>query len=206
MPSQGYNNYQSDRFEFRRKAQKVFVSQGDVILRLHETDIVRVKANGDVVLSTGGWATHKTMTSMNDALELFGMWVEQQPGTDITRGRWQVRCSCRLWCVAVASCVPWWHTTCSVLSGGSVSRGHRLACAIRAAVWCSFAVSLCSQPMPKGASPSPGSHACVSDLQTTFCHSSLAWNLTPPVPQPTRVSLLRMSGDRLRRHCTPLHK
>lgn len=77
-------------FEFRRQSQRVFVDSGDVILRLHKTDIVRVKANGDVILSTGGWATPKTMHSMNDALELFGMWVESVKGRRIPLGQWQV--------------------------------------------------------------------------------------------------------------------
>jgi hypothetical protein len=80
-----------DNFEFRRKAQKVFVDRatGDVVLRLHATEIVRVRPNGDVVLSTGGWATHKTLSSMNDALELFAMWVEA-PSRNPPDGHWQV--------------------------------------------------------------------------------------------------------------------
>ncbi|WIA38370.1 hypothetical protein OEZ86_001700 [Tetradesmus obliquus] len=70
--------YYPDNPEIRRKSQKVWVDRAtnDVILRLHETDIVRVRPNGDVTLSTGGWATHKTIRSMNDALELFDMYVE----------------------------------------------------------------------------------------------------------------------------------
>jgi pyruvate/2-oxoglutarate dehydrogenase complex dihydrolipoamide acyltransferase (E2) component len=78
-------------FEFRRKSQRVFVDRptGDVILRLHETDIVRVTPRGDVILSTGGWATRKTLSSMNDALELFGMWVESLVRSE-TQGQWQV--------------------------------------------------------------------------------------------------------------------
>lgn len=85
-------NYgERDNFDFRRKAQRVFVDRptGDVILRLHETDIVRVTPRGDVILSTGGWATRKTLTSMNDALELFGMWVESISRSE-TQGKWQV--------------------------------------------------------------------------------------------------------------------
>lgn len=80
-----------DNPEHRRRAQTVFVDRdtNDVILRLHETDIVRVKPNGDVILSTGGWATHKTMNGMNDALELFDMWVEC-PDDNPPRGHWQV--------------------------------------------------------------------------------------------------------------------
>ncbi|WIA18072.1 hypothetical protein OEZ85_009553 [Tetradesmus obliquus] len=77
MASSHPNGINDDRFEFRRKSQKVWVDRGtnDVILRLHETDIVRVRPNGNVTPSTGGWATHKTLQSMNDALRLFGMFV-----------------------------------------------------------------------------------------------------------------------------------
>ncbi|WIA38369.1 hypothetical protein OEZ86_001699 [Tetradesmus obliquus] len=77
MASSHPNRTSDDRFEFRHKSQKVWVDRttNDVILRLHETDIVRVRPNGDVTLSTGGWATHKTLQSMNDALWLFGMFV-----------------------------------------------------------------------------------------------------------------------------------
>lgn len=104
-----------DNFEFRRKSQKVFVERGDVILRLHKTDIVRVRANGDVILSTGGWATPKTMKSMNDALELFGMWVETASGRT-PAGRWQVG--------AVAG--PVWHT------GGQQQQQHAsLQCSLQ---------------------------------------------------------------------------
>lgn len=79
-----------DNFDHRRKAQKVFVDRatGDVILRLHQTDIVRVTPAGDVTLSTGGWPTHKTINSMNDALELFEMAVAAVG--NIPNGRWTV--------------------------------------------------------------------------------------------------------------------
>lgn len=90
MPRGGYGNI-LDNPEHRRRAQQVFVDRAtnDVILRLHETDIVRVRPNGDVILSTGGWATHKTLNGMNDALELFDMWVEARDNQP-PRGNWQV--------------------------------------------------------------------------------------------------------------------
>lgn len=80
-----------DNPEHRRKAQRVFVDKAtnDVILRLHETDIVRVKPNGDVILSTGGWATHKTINGMNDALVLFDMYVDSADNNP-PRGNWRV--------------------------------------------------------------------------------------------------------------------
>jgi hypothetical protein len=83
--------FAGDNFEFRRKAQHVFVDKdsGDVVLRLHETNIVRVSPAGDVTLCTGGWATHKTMQSMNDALRHFHMSVECEYASP-PQGRWQV--------------------------------------------------------------------------------------------------------------------
>jgi hypothetical protein len=87
-----YNpNAYPDKPEVRRRSQKVFVDRAtnDVILRLHETDIVRVRPNGEIILSTGGWATHKTIRSMNDALELFDMYVESSSGNP-PRGDWVV--------------------------------------------------------------------------------------------------------------------
>lgn len=78
-------------FEYRRRSQRVFVDRAtnDVILRLHQTDIVRVRPNGDVILSTGGWATHKTQASMNDVLQLFDMYVDCASASP-PQGRWQV--------------------------------------------------------------------------------------------------------------------
>jgi hypothetical protein len=61
-----------------------------VVLRLHETNLVRVRPNGDVLLNTGGWATHKTLRSMNDALQVFGMVVESET-FNVPAGRWRVR-------------------------------------------------------------------------------------------------------------------
>jgi hypothetical protein len=80
-----------DSRTFRRTFQKVFVENNTntVVLRLHETDIVRVKPNGDVMLNTGGWKTWKTMQSMNDVLELFDMAVSSSNGP-VVAGNWIV--------------------------------------------------------------------------------------------------------------------
>jgi len=80
-----------DSRAFRRTFQKVFVENNTntVVLRLHETDIVRVKPNGDVILNSGGWTTWKTMQSMNDVLELFDMAVASTGGS-VNAGNWIV--------------------------------------------------------------------------------------------------------------------
>lgn len=71
----------SDRRAFRRNAQVVTIepSTNTVVLRLHQTDIVKIKPNGDVILNSGGWKTVKTQESMNDALEPLGMKVTGHP-------------------------------------------------------------------------------------------------------------------------------
>jgi hypothetical protein len=91
-PYQGNNRRPdfSDREAFRRSFQKVSIeSNGTVVLRLHETDIVKVWPNGDVILNTGTWFTAKTMGSMNDALKHFGMVVEVVDNP-VTKGVWKV--------------------------------------------------------------------------------------------------------------------
>ena len=46
----------------------VLQARGDLVYRFHKTDIVIVRANGDIKLTTGGWYTATTMASMNDVL------------------------------------------------------------------------------------------------------------------------------------------
>lgn len=52
-------------------------ANGDRVIRLHHTDIVTVKANGDIVLDSGGWRTPTTKDRMNDARGLHPWWVYQ---------------------------------------------------------------------------------------------------------------------------------
>lgn len=46
-------------FDFYRAFQKVVVDRanGEVALRFHRTDVLRVRPNGDVALTTGGYFT-----------------------------------------------------------------------------------------------------------------------------------------------------
>src|SRR3990167_5719753 len=39
--------------------------EGDRVVRLHQTDIVTFKVNGDIVLSSGGWRTVTTKDRIN---------------------------------------------------------------------------------------------------------------------------------------------
>jgi hypothetical protein len=40
-------------------------ANGDRVIRLHHTDIVTVRANGDIILNSGGWRTSTTKDRMN---------------------------------------------------------------------------------------------------------------------------------------------
>ncbi len=50
-------------------------AKGDLYIRLHKTDIVIVRANGAVQLTTGGWFTVSTQGSMNDVLRVIDFTV-----------------------------------------------------------------------------------------------------------------------------------
>lgn len=50
--------------------------EGDKVVRLHLTDIVIFKGNGDVVLNSGGWRTVTTKDRMNKLLDGWHVWQE----------------------------------------------------------------------------------------------------------------------------------
>ncbi|GBF89052.1 hypothetical protein Rsub_01769 [Raphidocelis subcapitata] len=79
-------------FEFYRAFQRVFVdaATGDVVLRFHRTDLVRVRPNGDVALNSGGLLAQTTLLSMNDALRPLGMEVMAGPN-GAAEGDWALR-------------------------------------------------------------------------------------------------------------------
>lgn len=61
-----------------RAFQRCYVAaNGDVVLRFHKTDIVRIKQSGDVLLYCGGYFTATTMWSMNDALQFINVTVSE---------------------------------------------------------------------------------------------------------------------------------
>lgn len=85
-------NYRNDGrpADYYRAFQRVFVNDanGEVVMRFHQTDIVRIKPNGDVILTTGTYFTATTLQSMNDALYAIDMEVESNG--PIPAGRWFV--------------------------------------------------------------------------------------------------------------------
>ena len=52
----------------------------------HHADIVRVRPNGDVLLTCGGYYTYTTFLSLNDALQHIGLRVKFQG--DVGEGNW----------------------------------------------------------------------------------------------------------------------
>lgn len=63
-------------------------TKGNLTYRFHKTDIVVVKANGAIKLTTGGWFTATTMMSMNDVLHAVG--VQVRCAGDPKEGNWTV--------------------------------------------------------------------------------------------------------------------
>lgn len=46
----------------------------DKVVRLHSTDIVRIKPDGTVILRSGGWKTMTTRDRMNDHIHGYVIW------------------------------------------------------------------------------------------------------------------------------------
>eukprot|EP01026_Neomeris_dumetosa_P036489 TRINITY_DN2945_c1_g1_i4.p1 TRINITY_DN2945_c1_g1~~TRINITY_DN2945_c1_g1_i4.p1 ORF type:complete len:259 (-),score=10.48 TRINITY_DN2945_c1_g1_i4:51-746(-) len=61
---------------------------GDVVVRYRRTEIVRVRQNGEVVLTSGGYHGPTTLQSINDALNLLGIRVT--PQGDVRKGVWNI--------------------------------------------------------------------------------------------------------------------
>ncbi|MEW5302284.1 MAG: hypothetical protein WDW38_000303 [Sanguina aurantia] len=70
--------------DYYKAFQAVFRSPktGETILRFHQTEIVRIRPDGGVILNSGGFRTMTTLLSMNDALGLINMKVIAQGGAD----------------------------------------------------------------------------------------------------------------------------
>lgn len=58
-----------------RSHQKCYRNEdtGDVVVKFHLTDIIRVTTNGDVILDSGGYLNAPTFHSFNDALAAIGI-------------------------------------------------------------------------------------------------------------------------------------
>ena len=54
----------------------VFLCDGDTHVRLHQTTIVIIRANGDVALSSGGWRSLQTIRSINTALKTYAPTIQ----------------------------------------------------------------------------------------------------------------------------------
>lgn len=49
------------------------MDNGDMVITYHSTPVVTKKANGSIVLNTGGWFTATTKTRMNQASHQFNL-------------------------------------------------------------------------------------------------------------------------------------
>lgn len=52
----------------------------DVVIRLHATDIVRLKPDGSATFNAGGWRTSTTKERMNEVLRTYGAGISQDRG------------------------------------------------------------------------------------------------------------------------------
>lgn len=50
----------------KQNTLRIEYASGDVAIRLHGTDIIKTKANGDTVLNSGGWRTLTTKARINE--------------------------------------------------------------------------------------------------------------------------------------------
>ena len=74
----------------RSQHTQVFSENGDSIVRLHQTNIVTIKANGDVSLSSGGWRTHQTLKGINLSLKSFVPNLQVVADGHVAEGSWRV--------------------------------------------------------------------------------------------------------------------
>ncbi|GIL42039.1 hypothetical protein Vafri_108, partial [Volvox africanus] len=64
-------------------------TSGNVCMRFHKTDVVTVRPNGDVVLTSGGYRTRTTFLSVQEALQPLGLTVHSSLEGE-GRGEWSV--------------------------------------------------------------------------------------------------------------------
>lgn len=57
----------------RGTATNVKQENGELVVRYHSTDVVTRKADGTIILKTGGWRTNTTRTRQNQAAAQFGL-------------------------------------------------------------------------------------------------------------------------------------
>ena len=59
--------------------------KGHLTYRFHRTDIIKVHANGDIKLTSGGWFTRTTIGSMNAVLKDLHIQVSSCPCITLDR-------------------------------------------------------------------------------------------------------------------------
>ena len=74
----------------RGQNTQVYTMDGDTFVRLHQTNIIIVRANGDLSLSSGGWRTHQTLKGINTALKTFAPGLQVVAEGHVTEGTWRI--------------------------------------------------------------------------------------------------------------------
>ena len=69
---------------------QVFSEGGDTVVRLHQTNIVTIRANGDVVLSSGGWRTHQSLKGINLSLQAVASGLQLVADGHVADASWRV--------------------------------------------------------------------------------------------------------------------
>ena len=73
----------------RARNLSVVSSEGDTVVKLHKTNIVIARANGDIELSSGGWRTFQTLKGINQSLRsVSGLQVVADG--PVAEGSWRV--------------------------------------------------------------------------------------------------------------------
>lgn len=88
----GQSRGEKDFWQIRRKAQSCFIEEatGDVVVQYHETIIVRISPEGDILLDSGGFHKAMTMASFNDVLSAVGVKVSAPEAGRLEDSQWLV--------------------------------------------------------------------------------------------------------------------
>lgn len=87
-----FNRTEKDFQQIRRKAQMCYIEEatGDVVVQYHNTIIVRISPEGDILLDSGGFHKRMTLASFNDVLAPVGIKVSAPEAGRLEDTQWLV--------------------------------------------------------------------------------------------------------------------
>jgi hypothetical protein len=53
------------------------IEDGEIVIRLHQTDIIKLRENGDIVLNSGGWKTMVTENRINEYIKPYQIYSDK---------------------------------------------------------------------------------------------------------------------------------